>query len=94
MDNLIYKIVADKYTDLILTPYDILYPELGFDGINTLSRHFGGQQIYVPRTRSIYWECICQQIIDDYNGRNIGDLCRQYNVSAKTIRNLLKNKKH
>jgi Mor family transcriptional regulator len=89
MDKKTLRNAVEKHTDLILKPFDLLYETLGFEAINTLSYYFGGQQIYIPRPQFIFWDCIRLQIIEEYNGRNMRELCQRYGVSWKTIKSIV-----
>jgi len=79
------------HKELILPPYDEIIDLNGLDAIAAFSRAFSGSSIYVPSLRTIFKDCIDTEIHNQYNGKNIRSLAKDFNLSERYIRNLLKS---
>jgi len=91
MSEKMLKAAAERYRDSILPPYDkIMELENGFEAICAFSKAFSGGSVYVPSLRTIFKECIDQEIQEQHNGKNIRELVRAYGFSERYIRNLLR----
>jgi len=78
------------HKDLVLPPYDEIFGLSGIDAIVAFSRAFSGSSVYVPSLRSIFKNCIDVEIHNQYNGKNIRTLAKDYGLSERYIRNLIK----
>jgi Mor family transcriptional regulator len=78
-----------------LHPHDILQPfaammELsGFDAVCALSEHYGGHTIYVPRIRTIFAQCLEEEIRKEYSGTNMTMLSKKYGYTVRHLRRVV-----
>jgi len=63
---------------------------LGMPAARHLVETWGGSQIYIPARASVLKPWRDTRIIDEWNGRNEGELARRYGVSRRNIYDLLK----
>lgn len=90
MDKKLLKEAAIIHKNLILSPYDkIIDINDGFDVICELTNEFGGSSLYIPNLRTIFKQCIEQEICNRYNGKNIRKLVKEYGFSERHIRKLI-----
>jgi len=83
------KEAALLHPALILPPYCEIINTNGFDAICVFSKAFSGGNVYIPSLRTIFKQCIEQEIYNRYNGKNIRTLASDYNLSERHIRTLL-----
>ena len=76
---------------LIFPPYDTMIDMDGYDAICAFSQAFSGGTVYVPSLRTIFKECIEQEINNRYNGKNIRELAKDYGLSVRHVRNLIQD---
>ncbi|MCL2753143.1 MAG: hypothetical protein FWE44_03230 [Defluviitaleaceae bacterium] len=79
------------HKDLVLPPYDEIIDLNGIDAIAAFSRAFSGSSVYVPSLKSIFKDCIDTEIHTQYNGKKIRSLAKDYGLSERYIRNLVKD---
>ena len=94
MNDTAVKLAAERYRDYILPPYDAMMDMEGFDAICAFSNTFSGTSVYVPRLRTIFCQCLEQDILRLYNGHNIRELVQQYGFSERYIRNLIRREQN
>lgn len=70
--------------------YNELANLLGMDAVLLIHKTFRGQQISFP-VELFSKEYTKQQIVDEYNGRNVKFLATKYGYSEKWIRKILKD---
>lgn len=58
-----------------------------------LSQRWGGGHIYLPTQECILRESRDRLILKGFNGKNYGELAREFHMSETHIRNIIKNKK-
>ena len=93
MNTSAVKQAAERYREYILPPYDAMMDMDGFDAICAFSHTFSGTSVYVPRLRTIFCECLEQDILRLYNGNNVRELVQRYGFSERYIRNLVRREK-
>ena len=81
---------AKKYPELILPPYDQMMETDGFNAICAFSHTFSGTCVYVPKLRTIFGQCLEQDMRKRYNGKNIKDLVRLYGYSERHVKDVLR----
>lgn len=64
---------------------------LGMDNLLRLSERFGGTSIYVPQKRELVKLKIFGLIRQEYNGTNIKELAKKYELSESTVYNVLRD---
>ena len=87
------KQAAERYSELIQKPYNQIYKAAGFEGLQTVTDCFGGQNVYVPSLRTILANCIEQEIIrlnQEYKCLSINSLAGRFGYSYRTLNRLVK----
>ena len=92
MDAKAVKNAAAKYRDFILPPFGELMDASGIDAVFTLANMFGGGSVYIPSLRTIFKDCIEQDIIHQHKSKSISELGRVYGFSERHIRNIVNKK--
>ena len=62
---------------------------IGYDNTMILYTHFKGQQITFP-IKLFKPKCICEMIKKQYDGTNVRQLARTYNLSERWVKQLIK----
>ena len=93
MDEGALRQAAQRYQEDILPPYDAIMEMDGFDAICAFSRTFSGTSVYVPSLRTIFCQCLENDILRLYNGTNLRQLVRQYGFSERHVRALIRKVK-
>lgn len=83
IQNLTPESLNEVYSDLI----DLI----GMDNMLIIYTHYKGQQITYP-VRLWSKEYIVNQIRDEYNGHNLGELATKYGYSDRWIRKIVSGK--
>ncbi len=63
---------------------------IGLDNFLKMCRYAMGDEIYFPMQESILRNARNRLIIQEYNGHNLAELSKKYNLTAKHIRNIVK----
>ena len=63
---------------------------LTFESVVLIHQHFKGQQITFP-TRLMSKDYAIQQILNEYNGKNVRALAKAHGYSERWIRKVVKN---
>jgi len=58
--------------------------------VTSMSKHLGGTEVYVPALASAKRR---DAIKSEFTGRNTRELAKQYDVTVRTVRRLVKEKK-
>lgn len=77
----------------IMMPYDALLGHEGVDAICALTDVLGGDTVHIPHIRTIFYDCIVQQVLAEFNGANYAELGRKYGYSARSIRRIIRENK-
>ncbi|MEO0558209.1 MAG: Mor transcription activator family protein [Bacteroidota bacterium] len=64
--------------------------ECGLDVVRYLVNTWGGVQLYIPSASRVTRPTVERFILDEWNGRNEGELSRRYGLSRKVIYDILK----
>ena len=86
-----YEKAATAYPENILQPFDEFYKAAGFNALYSLSDEFGGSTLYIPKTKTIFRDCLINLIRAEYNGKNIKELAKKYDYSINGIKKLIKD---
>lgn len=65
---------------------------VGVDNTYKIYNHFKGLQLMFP-LRFYSKEYIAQQILSEYDGKNVRDLARKYGYSESRVRQILRKRK-
>ena len=80
----------EKETELYNAVYREICEIVGLDATLKIYLRFKGQQISFP-VRLYNPHLIQQNVIKEYDGRNIRDLAKKYDYSEKTIRRMIRD---
>lgn len=69
-----------------------LYRIIGAENFDKIHKIYGGRSIYIPQSPKIYKELRDAEIRAYYNGTNTEALSRQYRLSTRQIRRIVKEK--
>ncbi len=61
----------------------------GLGCAEAVRRHFGGQQLYIPMGLRYELSSRDREIYAKWNGRNDLELCREYNMSDRRLRQIV-----
>jgi Mor family transcriptional regulator len=70
-------------------PYAEILEAIGAESMIKLVRVYGGTALYIPTIKSLCKESIYRKIVKEYNGYNIKELAKKYDVSMSTVYNVL-----
>lgn len=65
---------------------------IGVDNLLKLSDYFGGHHIYIPKRKELEKNKIYNMIYEEFNGNNIAELTRKYDVCETTVYKILSDK--
>ena len=65
---------------------------MGIDKFIEFCNEYGGIAIYFPSKKTLFRNSRNREIINRYNGKNIKDLARAFEISEVQIRNIIKYK--
>lgn len=81
-----------KHVDVsdIAETYQPVVSLIGLDNFLKLCRYAMGDELYFPMQESVLRNARNRLIIQEYNGHNLAELSRKYNLTAKHISNIVK----
>lgn len=62
---------------------------IGIGKFLELCKLFGGMEVYIPQYKTLIKPIRNQKILEEYNGNNIRELARKYDVCESTIRKIV-----
>lgn len=65
---------------------------VGLQSLITLSKNYGGTQIYIPMQLELVKDLRYKKISEEYDGDNLQQLALKYNVSERTVYRVVKDK--
>lgn len=65
---------------------------IGLDNLLKMSDYFGGQRIYIPKRRELEKKKTYKMIYEEFNGSNIAELTRKYDVCETTVYNIISDR--
>ena len=69
---------------------EVLLEIVGKEKFLEIARMYGGSNIYIPTYTSAIKNARNREIIKKYNGFNVNNLAREYNMSVTHIKRILK----
>ena len=63
---------------------------MGIDKFIEFCNEYGGIAIYFPSKKTLFRNSRNREIIDRYNGKNIKDLAREFEISEVQVRNIIR----
>lgn len=73
--------------------YKDIANKIGIQNFIRLTKEAGGSSCYVPKADSFLRNTRNRKIIEEYNGYNIKQLAKKYNLSIRWVREIIKNLK-
>lgn len=70
-------------------PYKSYIDVLGLDKFQKLIEKYGGRKIYIPKPGILERIVTDYKIRSEYNGKNISELSRRYDLTRRTIYKIL-----
>lgn len=72
-------------------PYNLhqLVEIVGLEKFEEISKLYGGDNLYIPMYSRLSLGARNRKIAKEYNGKNIQNLRRKYNISAQQVKKLL-----
>jgi Mor family transcriptional regulator len=65
---------VENFPEYVMYPYNIFMTKNGFEAICEFSRVVGGSNMYIPSEKTIFAQCIEQEILKRYNGKTNREL--------------------
>lgn len=62
---------------------------IGIDAYKNLVKNFSGSNVYIPKTATLIAKRRNRQIYNEFNGSNIKQLAKSYNLSEIQIRRII-----
>lgn len=66
---------------------------LGIENALKLFEYFGGEKLFIGKASEIYKQCRDRKIRKEYNGFNIRELSKKYEITTKRIEQIVKDGK-
>lgn len=66
---------------------------IGLEAYRKLVSNYGGMNLYIYKPETILRELRNAEICDQFNGFNYRELAKKYNLSEKTVREIVSGKK-
>ncbi|WP_313897247.1 Mor transcription activator family protein, partial [Vibrio sp. Vb0877] len=98
--NAVESVIEDdkKSPETLKQIYSLFRRELGQESavklLGEFCKHFGGFPIYVPKGRKLEAEIKKISIWNDFNGKNVEELAKKYDVSVFHVYHVLKIMRH
>ena len=67
---------------------------IGLDAYRQLVKNYGGMHIYICKSETVLREIRNDEIYDNFNGTNYRELAKKYNLSEKTVREIIAERKN
>lgn len=71
--------------------YKAVVNKIGIKNFIHLTKEAGGGNCYVPKTDSLLRNVRNRKIVKEYNGYNIREIAKKYNLSVRWTREIIKN---
>lgn len=83
-ENITYEDLQEQHRELAEI--------IGIENLIALANHFGGTQIYIPQAEKLVKNVKYRAIIEEFDGNNIRQLAKKYDVSESTVYRLVRDK--
>ncbi len=93
MDKKALEPVVSQYNDGIIQPFNSIYKCAGYDFLYDLVHEHGGTVLYIPTKKRLFAPCIAKSIMADFNGGNYRQLAKQFDLTERTIRNIIEEER-
>lgn len=78
--------------DMLSEKYSYVAQLIGVEGFILLTKELGGVMFYIPKFDTILKDIRNANIKQEFNGSNIKQLSKDYNISEKWVRNIINNR--
>lgn len=65
---------------------------IGIENLIALANYYGGTQIYIPQVEMLVKNVKYKAIVEEFDGFNIKQLAKKYDVSESTVYRLVRDK--
>ncbi|MCC5912220.1 MAG: DNA-binding protein [Clostridiaceae bacterium] len=87
------KWLDDVSPSMLPPPYDEIARIIGVKNLHKLIEAFGGTTLYISKGKSVFKSVRYQRVLDEFTGYNCQQLALKYDLSEKTIRNIVNEAK-
>ncbi len=84
------SLISDADINELPEPQRALAEAVGIDALMKFADNFGGERLYIPKSDSILRNMRDKRIREEFNGYNIRELSRKYDLSTVQIRNIVR----
>lgn len=89
MDAGTRQILDNLTIDMLEGTYKDLADEIGLESLIKLSSILGGSNVYIPKLETLLRPARDKAIKKEHNGYNTIELAKKYNLSERTIREIV-----
>ncbi|MCL2204503.1 MAG: hypothetical protein FWB88_11265 [Defluviitaleaceae bacterium] len=93
MNNAILRHVATLHPSEIMTPFDAIMDEYGFDAVCTIVDVLGGATVYIPSKRTVFLGCLAKEARKEFATLTYKDLTKKYGFTERQLRRIFQNGK-
>lgn len=84
------ELLKNVHVSDIPETYQPVISLIGLDNFLKLCQYAMGDELYFPMHKSVLCSTRNRLILQEYNGYNLGELSKKYNLTVKQIKNILK----
>jgi len=93
METTQLKRIAYRRKECVKMPYDAMLDVDGYDALEIFTGYFGGMNVYVPSMRTIFADCIEQEILAEHSRLSMRELVGKYGYSERHIREMIRRRR-
>ncbi|MCW8857006.1 MAG: hypothetical protein OQJ95_06535 [Kangiella sp.] len=67
--------------------------QVSVEAVLVVTRYAGGQMLYLPSIKKVKKELRDRQLYEEFNGKNIDELCRKYKLAMPVVYAIIKQQK-
>jgi len=73
----------------VLEPFDQIIEAVGIDPVFVFAEQFGGQTVYIPNAKSIFFRCMEIEVLKEFTGKNTMSLAKKYGFTERHMRRIV-----
>ena len=85
------KYIDEQNIEELPHPYKDLAKQLGIETALSLAEMWGGLAVYFPKAERALQNIRNERIVQEFNGGNVTELARKYNLTESWVREILKS---
>ena len=89
MNEKLIKEAALRFQKHILQPFDEMIKLDTFDSICFFLNEYGGSNVYIPKLKTVFGDCLEMEAARRYNGSNYREIVRLFDFSDRTLQRLI-----